>query len=215
MAELTGDDPLHIRVISAGITSIDHTWNYQDVRSPYWRFYVNSRDGASAVVAGRRHPLSAGRIHLLPAWMIFTCHNTAPIVHLHARFEVLGLAASLVRDLFPLPISLGIEPELERGARHAARVLSSADAVGPDDRLEIKALIHRALGRAFAQLPADRRSALGRMLGSAGPLAAAIQAIHGRIDQTHANEELARACGMSEDHFIKVFRTTIGQTPAQ
>ena len=44
-------DHLHIRLYVATNQFIDQTWAAEDVCSPYWRFYVNSRSGASVVMS--------------------------------------------------------------------------------------------------------------------------------------------------------------------
>jgi AraC-like DNA-binding protein len=43
----------------------------------------------------------------------------------------------------------------------------------------------------------------------------ALQYIDRHLAHDLSNATLARVCGVSEDHFIRVFRRNVGQTPAQ
>ena len=45
-------DLLAVRLHYARLVEIDHTWCTRDVRSPYWRYYVNSRSGSAIRIAG-------------------------------------------------------------------------------------------------------------------------------------------------------------------
>ena len=71
--------------------------------SSYWRLYINGRDGAGIWTAGRFHPLPAGRVHVVPAYMRFCCHNTRQVQHLYGHFDLLGVAPLLQKQLFAEP----------------------------------------------------------------------------------------------------------------
>ena len=99
-------DHLHIRLYIAANVLIDHRWDAEEVCSTYWRFYVNSHHGASAVVAGGEvYPLIARRIHFIPAWVRWSCRNTQSIEHLYAHFDLVGLPGAVVRRCFPGPVT--------------------------------------------------------------------------------------------------------------
>src|SRR5688572_1071954 len=124
MDPLAGDDLLHVRVLQAELTPIDQGWNARDVRSAYWRFYVNSRDGAEVLLADGPYPLRGGWVHLIPAWVPFSCRNRERISHLYAHFDPVGVPGALVRELFPRPLSFQPDPALAESARRLGVALA-------------------------------------------------------------------------------------------
>lgn len=213
---LPSDDGLHIRLVHLGITTIDHGWDVADVRSTYWRLYVNSRSGASVRLAdGSDHALPGGRVQLIPAWVRFSCRNNVPIRHLFAHFDVVGLPGAVVREAFPRPLTLPRETALERASVRLAELLRRQTMPAAAIRCEAKAVLYRALAVAIAALPAALAARCEGLAGRSGPLAPALQAIEESTHLPIANAVLARRCRMSEDHFIRRFRALVGQTPAR
>src|ERR1700748_2483697 len=70
------------------------SWNL-DLRSPFWRFYVNRRPGAALVHAGRRLPLRPGTVCLVPAWVRFQTVAARGVVQEFLHFHVAGLPPRL------------------------------------------------------------------------------------------------------------------------
>lgn len=209
-------DHLHLRLYQARNVVIDHGWNAEDVCSPYWRFYVNSRSGASVVLADRRYPLVAHRIHFVPAWVRWTCHNTVPIEHLFAHFDVVGLPSPTVRDCFPGPLTLPADPALEAQCEALRPLLPvGMAAIDPGVACLVKAAIYRALGVLLAGLDRDRRLRISLQTSAQNPVAEALRHIDQHLGADLANDLLAKRCGFSLDHFVRLFRRHVGQTPAQ
>ncbi|MBA3697778.1 MAG: helix-turn-helix transcriptional regulator [Planctomycetes bacterium] len=209
-------DHLHIRLYQAVNLTIDHTWNSEDVCSPYWRFYVNSRAGASVVMADRTYPLAAHRIHFVPAWVRWTCHNTRPIDHLFAHFDLVGLPGVAVRTCFPGPITLPEDRELEAQCE-ALRPLvgKGSDRTQPQVTCMMKSAIFRALSSLFAHLGPEQRQRIAQHTASDNPVAAALSYIDEHLSDDLPNALLAKRCGFSVDHFVRLFRARLNQTPAQ
>ena len=212
---LLDDDLLHIRVLVADCLDIDRSWDARDVRSPYWRFYVNSRDGAAIALADGLYPLRRGWVHLIPAWVPFSCRNHERISHLYAHFDPLGMPGALVRELFPRPLSFAPRPGLAQATTALAKALTERALNGPALLCQVKAVIYEALGLAFAALPAEHLERLAGLAGGRDPLAPALQHIDDHLGEPLANATLARICGLSVDHFIRRFHAHVGQTPAQ
>lgn len=209
-------DHLHIRLYQASNLTIDHTWNAEDVCSPYWRFYVNSRPGASVVMADRSYPLAAHRVHFVPAWVRWTCHNTKPIDHLFAHFDLVGLPGVVVRTCFPGPITLPADPELETQCE-ALRPLvgKGSDRTRPQITCLMKSAIFRALSSLFANLDPERTQRIAQHTSGDNPVAEALRHIDEHLGSDLPNTLLAKRCGFSVDHFVRLFRSRLNQTPAQ
>lgn len=214
LAEL---DHLHIRMYSGRNVFIDQRWSAEDVCSPYWRFYVNSGSGASAMIDGEAYELAPHRVHFIPAWVRWTCHNTQRIEHLFAHFDIIGIPGIVVRQIFPGPITLAQDPWLEASCE-ALRPLVSAPKklfASPIITCQFKAVIFAALSRLFAQLPGEQAQRITHHAQGDHPVAGSLRYIDEHLDSDLNNQKLAHAAGFSEDHFVRLFRKHVGQTPAQ
>jgi AraC-like DNA-binding protein len=210
-------DHLHLRLYMARNVTIDQTWNAEDVCSPYWRFYVNSRAGASVVMSNQRYPLSAHRVHFVPAWVRWTCHNVHPIDHLFAHFDVVGLPSPTVRACFPGPVTLPIDHDLEAQCEQLRPLLKAGTdgASNPAIACLVKSAIYRALGALFAGLDSEGHARLVQESNPENPVAPALLHIDQHLGEDLPNELLAERCRFSLDHFVRLFRRQVGQTPAQ
>lgn len=213
---LTGDDLLHLRVLIADRLAIDRTWSMADVRSPYWRIYRNLHDGAEAVLPdGSRHRLNARHLHLIPAWVTFTCRCTARVDHLFVHVDLLGVPGAVVREVFPRPLSLPLDAALAGACDRVAGQLADPAQSDATRLCTTKALAYEAFSRVFSglsRMQADRCVSLRRAGNAVAP---ALALIDGNPDLPQSNTVLAQACRLSEDHFIRIFRNLVGQTPAQ
>jgi AraC-like DNA-binding protein len=210
-------DHLHLRLYVAHRQEINAWWNSEDVCSPYWRLYRNVDDGAEVVLADRVHPLTAGRLHFVPAWVKWTCRNSRPIDHFFVHFDVLGLPGAVIRDCFPTAIELPADPALDG---HCAAVATAVAARPPAQRslveaCLVKSLLFHAIGVLFTQVDADRARRLTSAASASNPVAPALRRIEDDIAADLPNRILATLCGYGEDHFVRLFRQHIGQTPAQ
>ena len=192
-------DQLFAKVFIATRCTIDRNWNARDVCSGYWRLYLNDTDGAELVLDdGSRYPLSAGRIHLVPAWVRFSYRNTRTVGNLHIHFDIIGVTGVTIQRLFQKPLTLP----------HDRHLIASAERLvenTPTTILQAKALVYAALALLrFDALPAALH-----------PVAAAQEYIEGNLGALMNNAQLARLCHFSEDHFVRLFRQHLGQTPAQ
>ena len=208
-------DHLRVRLFMAALIRIDRTWNAANVRSSFWRLYVNQAAGASLRLPTGRHTLTAGDVHLVPAWTRFTCHNTRLVRHLYLHFDLLPLPATVVQTLFPKPIS--IKPNaLTRAAidtlrGHLERDQADSLAVIAAGKTAVYATWHQLL----TQLDAQRARQLARFAHGAHPMSAVLDHIEQHLHTSLTNRALARQCHLSENQFIRRFRDTVGQTPAQ
>ncbi len=200
-------DHLFVRVFTAKCVRIDTSWNARDVCSGYWRLYWNNEPGASIELAdGARHELTAQRVHLIPAWVRFSHHTLGPIEHHYVHFDIIGVTAVTIRRIFTKPLTLSHDPQAE--------ALAAAVCSPPPPAVAIcraKAAVHAALASVLAALSADQ----ALLLAAPVRLAPALSRIDEHPGLDHGRAELARCCHMSEDHFGRLFRKSVGSTPAQ
>jgi AraC-like DNA-binding protein len=189
------NDQLFVKVFTAKKITINSSWNTADVCSGYWRLYLNDRDGAGVRWAGGFYPLRAGQIHFIPAWVRFSCVNRRPVGHFYVHFDLIGLSGVTVQRLFQKPISL---PAIPRPP--------------PGDIFRVKAFVYTALAGLFATIAPGQ---LDELRVAQSPVAPAIRHIEDHLGELMTNAQLATLCHFSEDHFVRLFRARLGQTPAQ
>jgi AraC-like DNA-binding protein len=210
-------DHLHLRVVMGADMLITDAWNrHRGAVFPYWTCYINARHGAALRLAdGRMYPVTPGRAHLIPAWVRWDCVTTADTPHLYSLFDLVGIPGSLVRERFPEPRSVPLTRHLGQCADRARAAFKRGDLTRPETLFATKSLVYGVLADFFGGLDGEDSRRMLAALSPANPVAPAIELIAGRLDQPVANRALARACGLSEHHFIRTFRRHLGQTPAQ
>ncbi len=209
-------DRLHVRIFVASAIAIDRTWAQTNVCSAYWRLYVNSSAGASARLSdGRQYPLDPGAVHFIPAWVRWDCVNREPVEHLYVHFDLVGVPGALLRDALPDPRSLPLTPALTGVVDHLRATLRAGPWLRPSALFAAKAAVDAGLADLIAGLPDETSNRLFAPLRGGSPVAPALSAIESDLGAELANPELARRCGCSVDHFVRIFRRHVGQTPAQ
>ena len=208
-------DELHARVFISQYLTIGTSWDSPNVYSSFWRLYVNDRAGASVLLRDGPYALSAWRVHFVPAWVRFTCHNSRPLGHYYIHFDLVGLPAAVVREIFDRPFTLTREPSLNDAVKRWAAVMRSEKSAELSTLCEVKSLLYRALASLLAELSPEQHARCSRYLLSRTAVTPATEFIDANLAEPLSNAELAHVCHVSEDHFIRVFRQALGQTPAQ
>lgn len=207
-------DHLHVRLLTVDcIWQLDSTWQARDVRSSHWRLYVNSAPGASLTVSGRQYPIDPFQVYLIPAWVLFDCQNDVQLQHLFIHFDVVGWPPGMIRDVFPRPVQLprratykglylSLLKLLKENRHGSAEVLSYA-----------KAMVYLSLGEIIPTHIHENRWEI--FLRGPSALTPALRYIDSHLPEQIFNSQLAKLCYMSESHFIREFKSTLGQPPAQ
>ena len=218
-AEPSIEDYLHVRIFMLWRVPISQSWNAANVCSSYWRLYVNNRSGASVALHPGSYDITPGKLHLIPAGVRFSCHNTQPIDHFFIHFDVLGLPPPLLQAVFDRPVGLALNP----GTRSLVDAL--LNSVKPNREMPSKpepatlchgkSLVYYALADALSQLPEKYADLARRLALPAGQVAPAIQHIELHLETALSNDALAGLCHLSNDQFIRRFKDAVGMTPAQ
>lgn len=201
---------LHCRLLYSGLTTITPEWNHS-LCNPFWRLYHNDEDGASILHPGGEHQLPAGRLSLIPAWGKFQSRCIKPVRHFYVHFDPLGLNGDWEREHFTHPITLAADPTRE----DLARSLRDRQENSPIWRLRMQSLILGCLAQAIAQLPAESLARFDRQLAGHDPIGPALRHIEGHLHDKLPIPLLAKFCKLSVDHFSRIFRQRVGQTPTR
>jgi AraC-like DNA-binding protein len=213
--EQVGYDNLYIRLFQAETVTIGEEWCARNVQSSYWRFYRNGKDGAALELAEGPYPLRGQRLYVVPRGVRFSCRNTQQVGHFYAHFDVIGLPGTAMRELFGRPLCLPPAPALEEEVRTVAQALSAGRGAGVAMHCRIKALLYDGLARYLESVPVEQLHRCWGTAATMAPVLPAIRYIERNLFRRMTNSRLAELCCMSEDHFIRRFWESVGQTPAQ
>jgi len=207
-------DTLNIRLFEAGSIVIGSEWQHPNVQSTFWRLYLNDRDGAGLIFAGEPYPLKGGCLYFVPSGVRFSCSNSTPLRHFYSHFDLLGIPKIAMRVLFSHPICLIDAAHSREQVALAAQAIERGDFRDLTMQCGLKALILEGLARYLDQIPAESYFELERLTIATAPIQPALEEIEREIGRPLRNPELAALCCLSTDHFTRVFRQCMNQTPA-
>jgi AraC-like DNA-binding protein len=201
-------------------------WDFLNVCSPFWRFYINERDGFhmwwTADGVKKRLDLRGGNSYFIPAGVSFSGASPGPTHHLYIHFDVLGPPPSMVSPVFRPLLSQPLEMEaslmtasLREGISHLSELCQeSNEDIAPDmlTSLHAKAVLFAAL--AHCAKAWDKAPTL-EPPGDVAAIEPALRYIELHLSLPISVEELASRCHFSTDHFSVRFRQATGQPPAR
>jgi AraC-like DNA-binding protein len=204
---------VQLEIIHSGHHRLEH-WSHE-LCSPFWRLYSNRQEGGGIRSGGRTYWLDPGSVYLIPAWVGFTTLLARPVEHDYVHFAVHGLPLSLHRSIFVRPIKLPADSALLTVLQQWRGAICTPAVPALAVFGWTQALVALTLGRVLAELPPATVAEVERWLQFPARLQAALQSLEEEIADPPTNAKLARRCGLSEDHFIRVFRRQLGMTPSR
>ena len=189
-------------------------WKFE-LCSPFWRIYVNERDGAFIEYGEKRLSLAAQTIYVIPAWLSFRTGVQWPVVQNYIHFDFTGFPPSLIRRLFAAPIALGENALIAGACREWLQRLRD----DPTPSLPLFAaagtLVHAIMTRQLAGLQEEQERSCFRWLQGSSEIGPALKCIDQQLRQPPTNRELATLCHSSTSHFSRKFHQAVGMPPAQ
>lgn len=209
-------DNLHVRLFTAQVLTLEALcWNAKDVLSSFWRLYYNFSEGAFLRLPAGLYPLAARRLYFIPAGVRFGCHNPERVRHFYLHFDLIGLPAWTLREIFSGPLAVPLEASLQNLAKQLSGVLEQQGETGLITQCRLKALVYQALAAYLETLPPETLLHCAQVATAQGMLLPALHHIEENIARSISNARLAALCHLSEDYFIRQFRRSTGQSPLQ
>lgn len=222
-------DQLHPLILNVGFARHDADWNFRNVRSPFSRIYYVTEGTAKVEMEGKTYTLRPDHLYMIPAYIAHTnfctglfCHyyvhiyedqhNTSAILE-NFQYPVELDASSLDLDLFKKLVE--INPQMK---------LPDPDPHSYDNDVMLKHNLYVNRGRTFSARAASRGILFILMSRFLGNAKARVQIYDNKIGEalafirSHISGDLdigtiADETGFSKDHFIRLFKKEIGQTP--
>ena len=208
-------EEIDVRLLYAGLDDLPPgAWTHDRLVNDFWRLYQNDGPGGIVISGDEPIDLVANGVYLVPNSLKLSSRNTEHLRQFFIHFDLRGVPPFAFRDLFPSPVLVDCGADVSGLVSTLGRKVAE---VGTDDialQCQLKGVIYTAFGYYLENLPAQLIDTSWARLQAMQPVAPALQMIERELEKALTNRELANACAMSENHFIRRFRQAIGVTPA-
>ena len=190
-------------------------WNHPLLAGDFWRLYQNYGDGGRFLTPEEEFPLESQAVYLIPPGLTLASRNDTHIAQFFVHFDLTGIPAIALRELFSRPTLVRASPLFGAMVRELGERVAQTGYADPATWCTVKGVIYEALGRSLAGLTPDALEQCRLRVSALDPVLPALRWIQERMDQHIGVPELAALCRMSEDHFIRRFREAIGLAPTR
>jgi AraC-like DNA-binding protein len=204
----------YIRILKFEDKTIDSSWGSREHCEPFWRLYINKCNGAGLGLAGGNYPITANRVHFVPAWVRFRCRNTRELRHFYVHFELVGISSSLQREVFNRPFTSDEKVDYDRIADFPLKNFTPETPTDLKSLCYIKSLVYREFTALLLRLPPDQSNRLEHLLTADHAFSQVLHYIDNHLSEPINNDRLADLACLSKSHFIRSFHKALGQTPA-
>ncbi|MFW5829317.1 MAG: helix-turn-helix domain-containing protein [Planctomycetota bacterium] len=204
-----------IRLLPIGMgRRVDPTaWHFTEDCAAWWRCYHDQQAGSMLSMAGINMALHPDQVLLLPPGLRYRLQVPAGIAHCFIHFHLQGLP--------PRGLRLGARVtclDCDQDMRQALRGLHGLAAINDPSRdlqtwASVHAFLATVLARASASLDAQDAEHLSHWFSPADPIRRVLTMMEADPGQRLDNQTLAAQAGLQEDHFIRRFRQTTGESP--
>ena len=224
-------DPLHLLILNVGLAIHNADWNWRNVNSPFTRLYYVTEGAARILLPTGIQELKPDHLYLVPS---FTTHSylcDTHFVHYYLHiYEDHQSESSILEDFsFPTEIPAG-DLELPLIKRlcgiNPTMQLPQSDPTSYDNNPTLIKNIIKNKQRTFCDKVESRGivyQLMARFLKDAQPkteinddrIQKVLSYIRKNIYKTIDIDSLAAISCLSKDHFIRLFKKEINNTPLQ
>ena len=224
-------DQLHLLILNVGLAIHNADWNWRNVNSPFTRLYYVTEGAARILLPTGIQELKPDHLYLVPSFTThsYLCDTHFAHYYLHI-YEDHQSESSILEDFsFPTEIPAG-DLELPLIKRlcgiNPTMQLPQSDPTSYDNNPTLIKNIIKNKQRTFCDKVESRRivyQLMARFLKDAQPKAEinddriqkVLSYIRKNIYKTIDIDSLAAISCLSKDHFIRLFRKEVNNTPLQ
>lgn len=213
-------------MLNIGIETVNNEWDYQQVISPFFRFYIILDGEAELEVEGKIVHLQPGMFYLVKAFSFanYRCENymshlyihfsefkeksSLSILHQYEFFDQI-IGDNLINEACKRLLSLFPNRELENpNPKHKHYNSERFSLISSSKELESSALLNYLLMR-FIKRKKNFQKESGHYIGKA------LEYIHFNYMSGILVKDLADICQLHPDYFSRIFQEIIGKRPLQ
>jgi AraC-like DNA-binding protein len=208
-------DAISIRLGSLRVEPFEGSFGLAASESAPWRLSFHERGRAELATPKRVIALPAGRPVLIAPDMAADAKPVGDAQHLALEFELARTRDAGLLPALGVPVVLAPDATRDHLARGLLRELADGAPLGPAPCARAQALVHLCLSSVIdAAADADGLPA-GAPGDARAQLQPALRYIDAHLADMLSNAKLAELAHASESHFIRMFRRTLGRTPAR
>jgi AraC-like DNA-binding protein len=220
---------LHIQLLNADQCSLDSSWHYCDIISPFTRIYLISSGSGYIFPNNQKTLLEAGYLYIVPAFIpcSYMCTDTMEQYYLHFTThtvdelnifdfnQVLYKIKASDNDCRLFDRLLELNPDIQLRVpdpllnEQKSWLNNEVKYRSMAHYFETTGLIYQLFSRFFVITTINTEP----IMEADSRIQKTLKYIHQHIDQDLSIKELARNTCLSGDHFTRAFKRTTGQTP--
>ena len=222
-------DELKLIILNVGYAVHDGDWNWNDVRSPFTRLYYVTEGSAQVMTPSGLFTLTPGHLYLIPTFVLHTDIDPSRFEHFYVHvYEDVSSKRRVFEDFdFPFELEAGpldldlfrrlceLNPSSELGQLNPSsyhqdstfrKNLENITARPLWNDMESRGIVYQLVSR-FLKDARPKVSTVDDRIHTV------LSYIHRNLDkQINTSDLVAIAC-LSNDHFIRVFKREVGDTP--
>lgn len=219
---------LQVLTLNTGYAECNGDWNWKDVRSPFARLYYVTEGEAWVEVEGAHIHLRPDHLYMIPPFTVHTNVCTGHFCHYYIHvYEAPGDFSFLEQLRYPYEVEgTPQDKELFRrlSEQNPSMKLQQSDPQTYDNSMTLLRNIAKnkqrqfwvtveARGILYILLSRFIRQATTKQEVKDDRISDVAAYIRGHITEPLEIKKLAQRAFMSEDHFIRIFRREMGETP--
>ncbi len=190
-----------IQIIDCVVKPLNRTWQFDNLSSPYWRFYHMAQEGASVIHLSREIPLETGCYYLIPPSTDFSTGRKNDQEQLYIHFVAGNFYDSYQPGIYKIPAF----PEGDSALRDIRRKCAGRGSAQSRELILCTMLLAYALSR-LPEKEARMQTFDRRILDAIGFL-------RKNLAFPISVSMLANSQKMSRTAFIRAFKKETGSTP--
>ena len=220
---------LNLILLNAGHAEHYANWNYEKIRSPFARIYYVTKGTATIMLDKGKHTLKPEYLYLLPSFTTHSDECTGEFALYYIHIYETGTNISGIFEHFDFPFEIKAIPIdltlIERLISiNSNRELKKYDPKSYDNTSTLLNTIAVSVNAPIAETMETQgilQQLLSRFIKTATPkyvstdkrILNALEYITNNIEKEINIRQLADICFLSLDHFIRLFKKEMKQTP--
>ena len=222
-------ESLNLILLNIGYSDLNANWNWKDVHSPFARIYYVKRGTAKVHIGGQTHILKPDCLYLIPPFTLHEdeCSGPFSLYYIHFYDNANNKESIFDKYEFPAMISASlldlalvdrllevnpdrylkyIDPKVYDNSSTFFQYIAYNKKMTQSVFIETQSILSMLMSRFF-------ETAKDKLSNKDVRITKSLQYIHENIDKNISITELAGLSCVSEDHFIRLFRKEMDQTP--
>lgn len=220
---------MNLMILNVGHAEHEGDWNWKDVNSPFARIYLVTEGSAQLEISSVRYDLLPGHMYMIPSNCTHNDICSSHFAHYYLHVYESPLSATRIFEDWDIPVEVKAErvdydlfatlcsnlpsrtlpqsnPLSYDNSSNLLRSIENSRNFSLYERMETSGIVLQLVSRFF-------KDAKPKRTGSDDRVRSALHYIRKNLGADVDISRLAELSCLSKDHFIKVFKSEMGETP--